>query len=131
MIVEVNKVLQKSKGNPDTLEQINVIVEGIDKQDKHMLSNFVYSVRNFASVKQHISGTTTNYSEATQGNREIYYTGTTGENLDTPILTAPCSNFGQHPRQGIRSSFALPCNISVGCVSKFCPEGEGFPKGRD
>ena len=39
---------------------------------------------------------------------------------------APCFAFGQHPRQGIRSSFALPHKILTNWASKSCPMWWGF-----
>jgi len=62
LIIDVNEILQNSNGNKSSLEQLNVIVDGIDKQDKHMLSKFIYSLRCFAYVEEKVYGEHENYN---------------------------------------------------------------------
>ena len=56
MIVELNNIIQESDGNASLLEKLDIIVSGIDSQDKHMLSKFVYSLKDFAVVEERIYG---------------------------------------------------------------------------
>lgn len=72
MIVELNNIIQKSNGIPSSLEQLNIIVSGIEKNDSHILSKFIYSCKNFVSVYQYSYGETEDSKEATSGNRYIY-----------------------------------------------------------
>lgn len=72
MIVELNNILQASDGNASLLEKLDIIVSGIDSQDKHMLSKFVYSFKDFARVFTYTYGETADYEEAISGNRWYY-----------------------------------------------------------
>lgn len=56
MILELNNTLQASNGNASILEKLDIIVSGIDNQDKHMLSKLVYSLKDISSVEQKIYG---------------------------------------------------------------------------
>lgn len=69
MIVELNNILQESDGNASLLEKLDIIVSGIDSQDKHMLSKFVYSLKDFVEVWTYTYGETEDYEEANSGNR--------------------------------------------------------------
>lgn len=72
MIIELNDVLQESGGNESVLEKLNIIVDGIDTQNKNLVSDFVYALKDFACVQRVIEGETTSYEEATSGNRWYY-----------------------------------------------------------
>lgn len=62
MIVELNNIIKQSNGNPVTINQLDIIISGIDTNDEHMVSKFIYSLKDFASVYQTV------YSESSDMN---------------------------------------------------------------
>ncbi len=60
MIVELNDIIQRSNGDSSLLSELDVIISGIDKQDEHMISKFVYNLKSFEKIWIITSGTYVN-----------------------------------------------------------------------
>jgi len=72
LIIDLNDVIKASNGDAVIISKLDAIVSGLDTQDGHMLSKFVYDCKDFARVYDYTYGETSDFSEAISGNRECY-----------------------------------------------------------
>ena len=72
MIVELNDIIKESDANTSIAEKIDIIVSGLDEKDAHTLSKFAYALRDLDDIYSVIEGETSDYEEATSGNRWCY-----------------------------------------------------------